>query len=89
MLVQLPGTLPFADLEPHNGKGLQGLLEQAAGQSIGKLRIHKSGKVTMRFVLEDRFVDFDLNKGIASNFYQDLISLDSEKSELHFIASVN
>lgn len=43
----------------------------------------------MRFVVEDRFVDFDLNKGIDSNFYQDLISLDSEKSEMHFIASVN
>lgn len=27
MLVQLPGTLPFADLEPHDGKGLHGLLE--------------------------------------------------------------
>lgn len=27
MLVQLPGTLPFEGLEPHDGKGLHHLLE--------------------------------------------------------------
>ena len=46
-LVQLPGTLPFGSLEPHDGQGLLQLLDQAQGQSIGKLRVHKSGKVTM------------------------------------------
>jgi hypothetical protein len=48
---------------------LQHLLEQAQGASIGKLRVHRSGKVTMRLAVGDSFVDFDLNKGIESNFY--------------------
>lgn len=77
MLVQLPGTLPFGDLEPHDGKGLQGLLEQAQGQSIGKLRVHKSGKVTMRLQVDGKYVDFDLNRGIEANFYQEVVSLDA------------
>lgn len=64
MLVQLPGTLPFAGLEPHDGKGLQNLLEQAQGTSIGKLRVHRSGRVSLRLTVGDKWVDFDLNKGI-------------------------
>ena len=68
LLVQLPGTLPFEGLEPHDGKGLYHLLE--SGALSGKLRVHKSGKVTMRLVSkEGAYVDFDLNRGIEANFY--------------------
>lgn len=31
MLIQMPGTLPYGDLEPHDGKGLKDLLKQAQG----------------------------------------------------------
>jgi len=44
----MPGTLPISGAEPHDGKGLQVLLAQAQGQSIGKLRKHKDGRITLR-----------------------------------------
>ena len=47
--MQLPGTLPFEGLEPHDGKGLVNLLSKIEdGDAIGKIRVHKSGKVSMR-----------------------------------------
>ena len=76
--MQLPGTLPFTGLEPHDGKGLQHLLEKVNdGESIGKVRVHKSGKVTMRLEMGGKFMDFDLSCGIQANFYQELVSLDA------------
>lgn len=55
---------------------------------IGKLRIHKSGKIVMRFQLpgENEYVDFELNKGIESKFYQEIIACD--RQNLHFLAPV-
>lgn len=43
----------------------------------------------MRFEVEGRFVDFDLNRGIQANFYQELVSLDAHRNELHFLAPVS
>ena len=42
----------------------------------------------MRFKVDDKFIDFDLNRGIQANFYQELISLDIPKNELHVLAPV-
>jgi hypothetical protein len=65
-------------MEPHDGKGLQHLLEKVSdGETIGKVRVHKSGKVTMKLEAGGKFMDFDLSCGIQANFYQELISLDS------------
>lgn len=65
MLVQLPGTLPWQHLEPHDGKAL----EQLTG-SVGKLRVYKSGRVVMRFPTADgSHVDLEVNKGIQPGFY--------------------
>ena len=65
MLVQLPGTLPFESLVPHDGKAIEGLKG-----STGKLRIMKSGKVVLRFTREDgSVVDLRVNKGIQPGFY--------------------
>ena len=70
ILVQLPGTLPFERLEPHDGKGLLQLISQIGGRdSIGKIRVHKSGKVSMRLEANGRSIDFDLSSGIQANFY--------------------
>lgn len=65
MLVQLPGTLPFESLVPHDGKAVESLKG-----CVGKLRIMKSGKVVMRFTREDgSTVDLRVNKGIQPGFY--------------------
>ena len=76
LLLQLPGTLPFAEVKPHTAKALEEMIDRLSetesrqarrnpedsmnddslsnnlgGQEapkIGKLRIHKSGKVVMR-----------------------------------------
>ena len=55
---------------------------------IGKLRVMKSGKVVMRFQLpgQENFVDYELNKGIAGNFYQEIVSVDSQNRELHYLS---
>ena len=74
MLVQLPGTLPFEGITPHDGKGLQNL-----SNCIGKLRIMKSGKVVMRLMKEEStYVDLEVEKGIQAGFYQELVKIDSE-----------
>jgi hypothetical protein len=66
MLVQLPGTLPFSGLEPHDGRAIQNLPQG----SVGKLRVYKSGRVVMRFTQPDgSYVDLKVNKGIQPGFY--------------------
>jgi hypothetical protein len=47
----------------------------------------KSGKVIMRMPSEDgtSHVDFELIKGIETNFYQELISAHPSKNEVHFL----
>ena len=64
--MQLPGTLPFEGLgEPHDGKGLLHLLAQIkGGDTIGKIRVHKSGKVSLRLEVDGRSIDLDLSTGI-------------------------
>ena len=63
---------------------------QEPAPKIGKLRIHKSGKVVMRLQLpgQKNFVDLELNQGIKTNFYQELVSVDAEKDSIHFLAKV-
>ena len=87
-LVLLPGTLPFADLTPHDGKSLHTLFQNASSRPIGKLRVHKSGRVTMRFQVEGRFIDFEVNKGIESKFYQEAVSVDPVSKQIHILAPV-
>jgi len=47
------------------------LQEGTPAPKIGKLRIHKSGKVVMRLQLpgQTEFIDLELNEGIKTNFY--------------------
>ena len=54
---------------------------------IGKVLVMKSGKVIMRMPSEDgtSHVDFELIKGIETNFYQELISAHPSKNEVHFL----
>ena len=120
ILLQLPGTLPFAEVKPHTATALQEMIERLSDQAappiskedqsmdssinnglpkndqqttapkIGKLRIHKSGKVVMRLQLagQTSFVDLELNQGIKTNFYQELVAIDSKESAIHFLAQV-
>ena len=50
----------------------------------------KSGRVVLRLKQpdSDTHIDLDVNKGIQSNFYQELMSLDSNKSKAHFLTPV-
>jgi len=85
----MPGTLPYSDLEPHDGKGLKDLLKQAQGQSIGKLRLHADGHITLQLRADEGSAcTLELNKGIESNFYQELVALDPHSQELHSLAPV-
>jgi len=36
----------------------------------------------------DEHVDFELNKGIDSNFYQELVSVDASSQQINFLAPV-
>ena len=57
---------------------------------IGKLRVMKSGKIVMRIQLpgQEDYVDLELNQGIKTNFYQEIISVDAQNKKLHFLSSV-
>ena len=68
-------------LSNQNGKDLP---------AIGSLRIMKSGRVILRLKQpdSDTHVDLDVSKGIQSNFYQELMSLDSTKGKAHFLTPV-
>ena len=74
----------MSDSEPSSGAG------QVEPPRIGKLRIHKSGKVVMRLQLpgQDSYVDLELNKGIHTNFYQELVSVNTASQDIHFLAPV-
>ena len=66
---------------------------EASGQEppkIGKLRIMKSGKVVMRIQLpgSDKFADLEINQGIQSNFYQELVSVDAQARKLNMLAQI-
>eukprot|EP00354_Favella_ehrenbergii_P012279 CAMPEP_0170465136 /NCGR_PEP_ID=MMETSP0123-20130129/9591_1 /TAXON_ID=182087 /ORGANISM="Favella ehrenbergii, Strain Fehren 1" /LENGTH=68 /DNA_ID=CAMNT_0010730953 /DNA_START=1887 /DNA_END=2093 /DNA_ORIENTATION=- len=65
-------------------------LGSAPAPKIGKLRIHKGGKVVMRLQLpgQQNYVDLELNEGIKTNFYQELVAVDAEKESVHFLAKV-
>ena len=120
MLLQLPGTLPFAEVKPHTATALEEMIDRLSEKStappgvtenpsellsdndmsgaeaakppkIGKLRIHKSGKVVLRLELpgtDAGHVDLELNEGIKSNFYQELVAVDSVNNDIHFLAPV-
>jgi hypothetical protein len=47
----------------------------------------KSGKVVLRLQMPDspQFVDLEVNKGIESTFYQELISIDGKRKQAHFL----
>eukprot|EP00347_Sterkiella_histriomuscorum_P015718 403355942 len=66
--------------------------EQVDPPKIGKIRIMKSGKVVLRMQDpndQSQYIDFELIKGIQTNFYQELISVDVQKSQAHFLAPLN
>ena len=82
-LIQLPGTLPIAEVKPHQINALEAILEKITSKdisagSIGKLRFMKSGKVVLRLQLpgNKNHVDLEVNKGIDATFYQELVSID-------------
>ena len=37
---------------------------------------------------EDSFVDLELNPGIQTNFYQEIVAVNSESKNMHFLAPV-
>ena len=80
---------PESSDEAINGKR-QAHTGAQAPPKIGKIRVHKSGKVVMRIQLpgQDSYVDLELNKGIQTNFYQELVSLDAQTKSVHFLAPV-
>jgi hypothetical protein len=50
----------------------------------------KSGKVVLRMTSEDgSHIDYELTKGIATNFYQELVSAHPSRGEVHFLGQVN
>ena len=53
----------------------------------------KSGKVIFRMpssdVQSNSHIDFELIKGIPTNFYQELVSAHPTRSDLHFLGPVN
>ena len=57
--------------------------------SLGKLLVMKSGKVVMRMTSGTGHVDFEVIKGIPTNFYQELISAHPSKKDVHFLGPVN
>lgn len=59
--------------------------------SIGKILVKKSGKVVLRVPSQtgDDFTDFELIKGIETNFYQEVISAHPSKQEVHFLGPIN
>ena len=70
LLVQLPGNMPFKNLEQHDGKAMLNLPGGNSPAVSGKLRVFKSGKVVMRFTREDgTHIDMNVNKGIKPSFY--------------------
>lgn len=63
--MQLPGTLPFKNLNPHDGQAIMNLPSGSSPAVGGKLRVYKSGKVVMRFTRADGSkVDFLVSRGI-------------------------
>ncbi|CDW74297.1 UNKNOWN [Stylonychia lemnae] len=66
--------------------------EEQTPPKIGKIRVMKSGKVVLRMqdpINNDLYVDFELTKGIQTNFYQELISVDLQAQRAHFMAPIN
>eukprot|EP00656_Telonema_subtile_P006791 TRINITY_DN13166_c0_g1_i5.p1 TRINITY_DN13166_c0_g1~~TRINITY_DN13166_c0_g1_i5.p1 ORF type:complete len:119 (+),score=37.22 TRINITY_DN13166_c0_g1_i5:140-496(+) len=58
---------------------------QMAPGHIGKMRVHKSGKVTM--LIGD--VVYRVNTGIKCAFAQQVLSVDVENQTCHFLGSLN
>ena len=57
---------------------------------FGKVLVMKSGKVVLRIPSsESGYIDLLLSKGIAPNFYQELVSAHHVKNEMHFLGQVN
>ena len=50
----------------------------------------KSGKVILRLQMpgSEAFVDLEVNKGIESTFYQELISIDGKNKQAHFLGAL-
>ena len=63
----------------------------SAPKPIGKVLVMKSGKVIFRMPSEDgnSHVDFELIKGIETNFYQELVSAHPSQKNVHFLGQVN
>lgn len=79
-IMQLPSTLPLST----DKNDLNSLMDQISLTSkepeqaplpFGKILVMKSGKVVLRVQSSEQgHIDYILNKGIAPNFYQELVS---------------
>jgi hypothetical protein len=66
------------------------LLNQKEPTPIGKVLVMKSGKVVLRMPSSaGSHVDFEIIKGIPTNFYQELVSAHPSRQDLHFLGQVN
>jgi hypothetical protein len=48
----------------------------------------KSGRVVLRIQLEKDYVDLELDKGIEPTFYQELIHMDVQNGQAHFLSAL-
>lgn len=68
--IQLPCSLP--------------VLEGGISGAVGKIRVHKSGKMTMKIGK----VKFEVTRGGSSDFVQDLVLVDAENQRCYRIGNV-
>lgn len=81
MFVQLPPVLPKFK---SSVKVEEGAEPPAPSGVIGTLRVHRSGKWSMK--IGD--VEFDVSGGGSSNFTQEVIAIDDEKKECYHLGSI-
>ncbi|VEU24068.1 DEKNAAC105280 [Brettanomyces naardenensis] len=77
LFLQLPSTLPTFDNQPKSSSSLpKGI--------IGKLRYHKSGKLTMKI----GNVVFDITRGGSTEFEQEIIAVNRSDRQCYHLGSV-
>ncbi|GMF12623.1 unnamed protein product [[Candida] boidinii] len=99
LFVQLPEKLPSFDLpKKTTNKVKKEVKDEPVGTQlskndnslkgnsgiVGKLRVHKSGKVTMKI----GNVILDVTRGGAANLVQDLVAVNNIDKECHYLGRV-
>lgn len=59
---------------------------------LGKLLVLKSGKVILRVKSTDKegeHIDFEVIKGIETNFYQEIVTAHPSKPNVNFLGPLN